>query len=365
MFDKIKAFVNPTENPDLTPAQHFQRKNLSSLWLLGKTGAGKSSFVQAMTGLSDVDVGNGFEPCTVTAFSYEFPTNKPILRFIDTRGLGEAGYDPAEDIKALGNAAHALLVVMKTDEPEQSSVMKALQKIKKQKKIKNLLVIHTGFLSVDEKTRERQLAFNQKQVEEQWGKPVDYVTVDFEMEDGGIYHYEELLQKLASMLPIVGMMVEDKEHASVEAQNFDKVENEILWYAGTASASDLIPAVGIVSVPAIQAKMLHSLANQYGIEWNKQTFSELIGTLGSSFALQYGVKLGARQLVKLIPGYGQTVGAIAAAALSFGTTYGLGRASCYYFYQKRKGEPVSSEAMQAYYYESLKKGKAASGYDVD
>ncbi|WP_261835547.1 YcjF family protein [Vibrio ishigakensis] len=365
MFDTFKEFINPSKNPDLTPAHEFQRRNLSTLWLLGKTGAGKSSFVQAMTGLSSVEVGNGFEPCTMTASSYDFPQDKPILRFLDTRGLGEADYDPKEDIEALGNAGHALVVVMKIDEPEQSAVIAALKLIKKQKKIKHLIVIHTATLTSLEKDRERQITFNQKQVEDVWGKAVEHVAVDFETQDGEVYNYDPLLDTLAQMLPIVGMMVEDKEHTSVEEKNFDRLENEVLWYAGSASASDLIPAVGLVSVPAIQAKMLHSLANQYGVEWNTQTFSELIGTLGSSFAVQYGVKLGTRQLVKLIPGYGQTVGAVAAAAMSFGTTYGLGRAACYYFYHKSKGESVCEQDMQELYRKSMKKGKAASGYDKD
>ncbi|MCP3700879.1 MAG: kinase, partial [Aliivibrio sp.] len=52
MFDQIKAFINPSKNPDLTQAHEFQRKYLPTLWLLGKTGAGKSSFIQTLTGLS-------------------------------------------------------------------------------------------------------------------------------------------------------------------------------------------------------------------------------------------------------------------------------------------------------------------------
>lgn len=365
MFYTIKEFINPSKNPDLTPAQDFQRQNLSTLWLLGKTGAGKSSLVQAITGLSSVEVGNGFEPCTMTASSYDFPQEKPILRFLDTRGLGEANYDPEQDIEALGNASHALVIVMKIDEPEQSAVVSALRQIKKQNKVKHLVVIHTAALVAPEKDRDRQISYNQKQIEEAWGKTIESVVVDFEAQDGSVYNYDLLIDNLAQVLPILAMMVEDKEHATVEEQNFDKLENEVLWYAGSASASDLIPAVGLVSVPAIQAKMLHSLANQYDVEWNKQTFSELVGTLGGSIAVQFGVNLGARQIVKLIPGYGQTVGAIAAATISFGTTYGLGRAACYYFYYKSKGEKVSKQDLQALYRESMKKGKAASGYGND
>lgn len=365
MLETIKEFLNPNENPDLTQAHEFQRKNLSTLWLLGKTGAGKSSLIQAITKLSSVEVGNGFEPCTMTASAYDFPQDRPIMRFLDTRGLGEADYNAKEDLDILGKTGHALVVVMKVDEPEQSEVVNALKQIKKQKKMKQLLVVHTAVLTALEKERERQVAFNQQQIEAVWDESVESVMVDFEDDDGSIYNYDLLIDKLATVLPIIDMVVEDKEHSTVESENFDRLENEILWYCGSASASDLIPGVGLVSVPAIQAKMLHSLANQYGVEWNKQTFSEFIGTLGSSFALQYVIKHGARQLVKVVPGYGQTVGAVTAAALSFGSTYGLGRAACYYFYHKSKGEGVSEQEMQDLYRESMNKGKEVSGYEND
>lgn len=363
MFEQIKDFINPSKNPDLTQAHEYQRKHLPTLWLLGKTGAGKSSFIQALTGDSSVEVGNGFAPCTMTAMSYVFPQEKPIMRFLDTRGLGEADYDPTEDLKEIGQAGNALVVVMKADEPEQSAVLSALKQIRKQNKVKHLLLVHTAVLSSKEIDRTRQIQFNSQQVEKVWGKDFESVAVDFETNDGDVYNHDSLLEQLTNILPVIGMMMQNKEHSTQEEANFDQVENEVLWYSGSAAASDLIPGVGLVSVPAIQAKMLHSLANQYGVEWNKRVFSELIGTLGSSFALQYGMKLGTRQLVKLIPIYGQTIGAVAAAAMSFGTTYGLGRAACYYFYHKNKGEEVSEQEMQAIYKESLKKGKAASGYE--
>ncbi|EGU60288.1 hypothetical protein VINI7043_06665 [Vibrio nigripulchritudo ATCC 27043] len=363
MFDAIKDFINPGKNPDLSSAHDYQNSHLPTLWLLGKTGAGKSSFIQALTGLSEVEVGNGFAPCTMTSSAYDFPQDTPVLRFLDTRGLGEANYDPSEDIRICADQGHALIIVAKVDEPEQSSVINALKQIRKQSEIKHLLVVHTAINSVSEADRKRMVEHNQQQFESAWGKPVKSVDVDFDCESQDFYHREELIEMLSEMLPIVGLMVEEKEYANLEEQNFDKLENEVLWYSGSASASDLVPAVGLVSVPAIQAKMLHSLANQYGVEWSKRTFSELIGTLGTSFGIQYGVKLGARQLVKLIPGYGQTVGAVAAAAVSFGTTYGLGRAACYYFYHKSKGESVSSEAMQQLYKDAFKKGKKVAGDD--
>ncbi len=287
------------------------------------------------------------------------------MRFLDTRGLGEADYNPQDDLEETSKLGHALVVVMKADEPEQSAVLDALQQIKHKRKINHLLLIHSAVLLSEKNDRERQVAFNTNQVEGVWGKGFNSLEVDFETEDGSVYNYDALIEQLEEMLPVIGMVAVDKEHSTVEEKNFSRVKNEVLWYAGSASASDLIPAVGLFSVPAIQAKMLHSLANQYGIEWDQRAFKELIGTLGSSFAVQYGLKFGARELFKFVPVYGQTVGAVAAAAMSFGTTYGLGRVACYYFYYKNRGEEVSEQDMQDLFRDALKKGKAASGYEED
>jgi uncharacterized protein (DUF697 family) len=46
---------------------------------------------------------------------------------------------------------------------------------------------------------------------------------------------------------------------------------------------------------------------------------------------------GIRQLVKLIPVYGQTAGAAAAAASSFAVTYAMGKAASYYLHARRRG----------------------------
>ena len=363
MFDQIKDSINAGKNPDLIHAHEYQREHLPTLWLVGKTGAGKSTFIQTITGLSHVEVGNGFAPCTKTAQAYDFPQDKPLLRFLDTRGLGEADYDPDADLEEIGQLGHALVVVMKADEPEQSAVLSALKKIKQKNKIKHLLLIHSAVLLSDEKDRIRQIAFNEQQVKDAWGDDFESVAVDFETEDGSVYHYDALVDALQKMLPVIGIVADVKGHSTIEEANFDTVKKDVLWYAGSAAATDLIPAVGLVTVPAIQGVLLRSLANQYGVEWNKRTFSELVGALGSSFALRYGLKFGVRELVKFVPVYGQTVGAVAAAAMSFGATYGLGRVACYYFYNKSKGVDVSTEAMQDLYKDAFNRGKAASGYE--
>ena len=143
------------------------------------------------------------------------------------------------------------------------------------------------------------------------------------------------------MLPIIALLRDNGEHLSQEENNFNRLKTEILWYSGSAGATDTIPGLGLITVPAIQGKMLHSLANQYGITWDKQSLAEFIGTLGTGFGLLYLSKLGVRQLIKFIPVYGQTVGAVTAAAVSFASTFAIGRVACKYLYHKQRGESVS------------------------
>jgi len=353
MFNALTQFLTPGKNPDITPAFEYQNNHLPTLWLLGKTGAGKSSLIQAITGDSDVEVGNGFEPCTMTSKAYDFPLGKPLLRFLDTRGLSEADYDPQQDIALSSQQGHALLLIAKAEEPEQSEVLNALSKINNSTTIKHVIVVHTAIKQLPEQDRKKAIAYNQQQFEQCWGGKIPSVAVDFELADGSRFGVDELGEKIGQLLPIVSQLMDKQQHSDAEEANFKQLKSEILWYASSAGATDAVPTVGLIAVPSIQAKMLYSLASQYGIKWNKKTFGELLGTLGTGFAVQYAAKMGIRQLVKFIPVYGQTVGSASAAVVSFTSTYAIGRVACKYMYHKGKNERVSNEEMQSLYRDAL------------
>src|SRR5690606_40968696 len=67
---------------------------------LGKVQSGKTSIVRALTGCTDAEIGTGYAPCTRTSRVFDFPPEAPVIRFLDTRGLGEARYDPTEDLRS-------------------------------------------------------------------------------------------------------------------------------------------------------------------------------------------------------------------------------------------------------------------------
>jgi uncharacterized protein (DUF697 family) len=347
LLKRITRLLNPGRDPDLRPAFEYSEEHLPTLWLLGKTGAGKSSLIQALTGLDQIEIGQGFRPCTMTSSRYVFPQQTPLLAFLDTRGLAEAGYDAQDDIKACEGASHALIVVMKAEDPEQTDTLNALRQIRSSGEIRNALLVHTAIESIgDALERSRCVAHNQAQVERVWGQ-IDSVQVDLVGRDGRPQNMGQLVECIGDMLPIVAELFDRRRHDSAEEANFQKLKPEIMWYAGAAGATDAVPMLGLVTVPTLQTKMLHSLANRYGLTWSRRLLTEFGSAMGMGFGVQYASRLGLQQLAKLIPVYGQTVGAASAAVASYGFTYALGRVACMYFYRKTRGEDTSTEELKA------------------
>lgn len=359
--------INPPADEELEKAWQLSDKSLPTLWLLGKTGAGKSSIVQKMTGQTAAEIGNGFMPCTQDSTHYNFPANQPLLRFLDTRGLGEASYDPTEDIKALGQASQALLIVIRLADGEQSAVLAALSQIRRlARAIKrdHAMVVYTAGREIEtEHDRERAVADKQVMIEETWGETLNYAVVDFsELEDGVTlddWGVDQLNEMIVAKLPELTQWLLKKSHADTEQANFAQLRSEVLWYSSAAAASDTIPAVGLLSVPGIQGKMLHSLAQHYGIPWSKRNFSEFTGALGTSFALRYAISLGGRQLAKLVPAAGQVAGSALAFGISYASTYAIGRAACSYLYHQKTKTPQGDDALKDLYKEALSEGKSA------
>ena len=369
MFDKLKGaaqstqrtlgqIVNPARNQAIEANYHIEPNKLPTLWLLGKTGAGKSSLVRVVTADTEVEIGAGYKPCTQSSHSYDFPPDKPLFRFLDTRGLAEADYDAQADIAVLQATSNAVVLVMKLDDPEQSSVLGALRQIKKNKGLRQILLVHTGLnLLPDADDWQRCQQFNQAQVEQLWGQAIPAVAVDLVSADAERNGQVDLLAALGALLPILALAQEREQQQDLEQDSFLQLKNELLWYAGIAGTSDTLPGVGLVSVPLLQAKMLHSLAQHYGVHWGRREMSEFFGTLGTGFGIQYAAKLGIRQLVKLLPVYGQTAGAASAGVMSFSTTYAIGRVACHYLFHKCRGEPLSRDALQSLYQEAFSSAK--------
>ncbi len=358
--------INPPSDDELKKAWQQCDLQLPVIWMLGKTGAGKSSIVQQLTGHSRAKIGNGFMPCTRDSSYFDYPQERPILRFLDTRGLGDVDYEVDADLDALSHSSHALLVVSRIRDGEQSAVLGALKKIRKSARHigrSAIIAVHTGADELEnEHDRRRAVQARQDEIEAVWGKPVDSCITAFgERSDGSLDDLgaDRLRDLIGKKVPELSLWLLKSAHHDAEQNNFDQLKTDVLWYAGTAAASDAIPVVGLVSVPAIQGKMLHSLSRKYGIRWNKRNFSEFSAALGTSFALRYVTSLAARQLAKLVPGFGQLAGGAFAVTVSYASTYALGRAACSYLYHKKTATVIGDGALQSVYQDAMKQGRQA------
>src|ERR671933_717798 len=131
MFEQLRQLFTPQIKAQaLYAALSRLRQGLPPpvIWLLGKVQSGKTAIIRALTGAERAQIGSGFAPCTRWAARYDFPNSDvPLAVFLDTRGLGEAGYDPREDLAAFQAEAHMLLVVVRAMDMALEQLLRTLQ----------------------------------------------------------------------------------------------------------------------------------------------------------------------------------------------------------------------------------------------
>ena len=350
------------------------------IWMLGKVQSGKSSIVQAITGASQAEVGSGFRPCTRTARVFDFPAEAPVIRFLDTRGLGEVGYDPTEDVAVAEAKAHLLLVVMRAMDHQQADVIAAVEDVRRRRPDWPVVVAQTclhdaypagqghllpyPFAGKDQpdaipEALTRSLAHQRAAFGRVGGSvPPVFVPIDLTHPDDGfeprLYGLDHLMAAISEAAPhSLAAMVKEIRGAGRE-RALRSVHPLILGYATAAAAADVVPIAGAVAVPGVQAKMLHALAAQSDVAWDRRALAEFGSCLGASVLTRLAAGFGIRQLAKLVPVYGQTVGSAAAAATSFATTYALGRAAVVFLARRQTGQS-DPEAVSRTYKEALSK----------
>jgi uncharacterized protein (DUF697 family) len=351
------------------------------VWLVGKVQSGKTSIIRTLTGATDAEIGAGFRACTRTARIFDFPAEAPIIRFLDTRGLGEAAYDPAEDIAFCEDRAHLILAVVKALDAEQGAVIDAVRAARGRHPDWPVVVaqtcLHEGYApgqghiepypypdgapeALAERVPEtlaRALAHQRTLLGAIPGRmPPTFAAIDFTQPGDGLdpvdYGREELIAALVAAAPAaVRIALKELPGAGPQADRH-AVDAHILGYALAAGASDAIPVAGVVTVPVLQAAMLRQVAQLHGMPWDRRGYTEFLAALGAGTLLRTASTFGIRQLVKLVPVYGQTVGAATAAASSFAATYAIGKAASYYLTQRQRGRHADDVA--AVYREALR-----------
>lgn len=348
------------------------------IWLFGKVQAGKTSIIRALTGADRAQIGSGFASCTRWAARYDFPNSEfPLAVFLDTRGLGEAGYDPHEDLAAFQAEAHMLLVVVKAMDMALEETLSALETIVRAKPSWPVVVaqttLHEGYppdwhdhlspypfvaaslpaaVPADlarALTCQRQL-FARIPVKQ--FVPLDFTVPEDEFTDP-FYGREALLDALAAAHPhAVYQTLRELPALSRELKSlhFRQAHPHIIAYAVAAGAiaAAPLPLADLPLISALQLKLLHTIASVYRQPLQVKRFLEIAGTLGLGMLFRQG----ARSLLKVIPGFGSAVSGLYAGA----ATYALGSALCFYYQVIFDGHLPNPQQLKAFYEEKFAEG---------
>lgn len=346
------------------------------IWLLGKTGSGKTSIVAALTGDRRAAIGEGFKSCTTRSRIYDWPGDAPVLRFLDTRGLGESGYDPTDDIAFAETQAHCLLVTMRVADPAQDEVLGVLGEIRLRRPNWPVLVAQTALhtlyprgeshprgypysgtdsddanAAIPQELR-RALRYQRGLFDGLNGPAPIFVPLDFTRPEEAFSPAAFGLEALMEALGKAGVEVlRDSEEAHADELNDETARQArplILGYAAAAGASGAtpIPLVGIGGLAGFVGLMLRALSNRYGLDWTRARLSEFAGSIGAGALLGFGLRYGLRELLKLVPVAGPVIGGAVNAIAASALVYAIGRAACVYFGELRKGEAASPDEIR-------------------
>src|SRR5579871_2658760 len=149
MFERIQRWWDrERERTDVEMRDRLaklrQQEPIPVFWLFGKTQTGKTTVIRYLTGASDAEIGDGFQACTRFSRRYDFPSQEAkLLQFLDTRGLDEPGYDPAEDLDQINDSAHVVIVTVKALDHAQENIVNHLRVIRNAQRSRPIVLVLT------------------------------------------------------------------------------------------------------------------------------------------------------------------------------------------------------------------------------
>ena len=331
---------------------------LPTVWLVGKSGAGKSSIIRLITGADDIEIGSGLEPCTRNTELFRFPAEKPVLQFMDTRGIGVEGYEPTEDLASHARQSSAVMVVARIDDPALEELCSVVRSIRRSRPQLPIMLVHnrasipSGRAGLDQ-SRSR----NQQAIESAVGRKLPAAEVGNASEPDIYRSRVEILDLLEQELPLAAFLMQREAHSSAERQEFAKVRTLVGRHSLVAGTAGALPAVGLVTTAGIQGRMLVELARHYDVRLTRDILLGLGSALGSAIVAKVGMLQLARQVGTMIPGYGQTAGIAVAGVGAFATTFAIGRASAFYMYRLKHGGELNRREIRQLYKSALKNAR--------
>ncbi|MBD2587588.1 GTPase family protein [Synechococcus elongatus] len=329
--------------------------------LIGKTQSGKSSIIRGLTGASADIVGQGFRPHTQHTQRYDYPSELlPLLTFIDTVGLGEAGSEPeavlaelSHQLETESDRPRLLVWTVKVSDFAVDEVLQLAKSLRQRfPAVPALLVLtcrHELYPpeQVDhpdpeefEQLQDLQRAIaaqrqtfagcSDRQVDIDFTRPEDPFRCQFEGRD-------RLIEALSDLLPQAEAQALLQLVSGEVAQALERLYRSVsqryqLAFSLVASGAAAIPLpfAAMPLLTALQTLMVVAIGRVYGQTLNWAQASALIASIGGGFLAQ----LAGRELLKFIPGWGSAV----AAAWAGAYTWALGEAATFYFAEVWQGK---------------------------
>lgn len=362
-------------------AEILQQAPAPTIWLFGKSGSGKTSVVNYLTGADRGEIGNGFAPQTRRSALYEFPSAEhPVMRFLDTRGLGETQYDPGEDVREFASTAHLMLVTVRALDHAVGPVIEPLRAIRAAAPSRPVLLtltcLHEAYpqrqhpdpdpfdAGGDTEQIPEPLRRSLDHHQEQFAGLVDAVVpIDLTPPSEGFtqpqFGGERLKRELLHQLPGAYRQTVaqfEAAMASLGDLNERRALPLIMGYSTLAAgaAATPVPWVDIPAVVALQAHLIHKLAELYGQRLDSPAIARATGALGARVV----GRMVLREALKFIPVVGMAANAAYAGLCVFAT----GKAACWYFGQVRAGNAPGEAEVQQMWREEL--GRAAQLWSV-
>ncbi len=367
-----------------------EKAPIPTLWLYGKTGSGKSSVVHYLTGAEAATIGEGFRPQTRTSRQFDFPNSEePLLRFLDTRGLGEASYDPQEDIEKFAATTQLMIVTVRVTDHALEDFLTPLRRIRKAAPLRPILLVVT---CLHQATGQLDISAGPDPFEPPAPDAADQVVAPgTKVPDGLQTLIDEKIMQFVGLYDMLIAIDLTKPEDGFADPNFggQRLKNAILEYLPHAyrqslialdstkktnesyrqkrsrwqilASSSLAATAGAVPVPwvdipavlGIQAHLAYQIAEIYEQEITPANWAVLSSAAGSRIAFRLAI----REALKFIP----IVGMAAGAASSFAFTYALGMSWDWYFSSLRHGNVPTPEQLREIFGEELKRGRQLWG----
>ena len=364
----VRQFWKPEPIREIDIAEVRAKTPAPVFWLFGKTQSGKTSIIRYLTGAEDAAIGNGFRPCTKTSRIYPFPTDDaPVLTFLDTRGLDEPSYDPAEDLASFDGRAHLMIVTCRLRDFAHGGLKDALRKVRganpRRPVVLALTCLHESYPQQQHPQPYFQapaatLSLIEKQKAEFAGLfdavvPID-LTKPMEGFDDTEYGGAALKAKLVELLPAAyreTLLRLNGVNAQFKEIYLKRAIPVIIGYSTLAATAGAIPIpfVDLFVLPSIQVRMVKALADLSGSPGGGKRFLELSASIGIGLLAQQAI----RQIAKFIPYVGSAVG----AGLAYSSTYALGRAFIEYDQQAHAGHTPDAETIKKIYRDHMNKAE--------